>query len=114
MPAALRTQYEDVLARLLAGDGGTKRFAPGETAGMLDSSPRWTGTHDATTLNGNSGSPMVLLRPGPPKVTGLHYGGQWGGERTNWVHVLANCGDAVCSPGGATLRDALAGHGITI
>lgn len=114
VPTSLRTQYGEALARLLGGDGGTKRFAPGETDGMLDTSPRWSAMHDATTINGNSGSPMALLAPGPLSVAGLHYGGAWGGERTNWAHVLANCGEARCVPGNVTLAEGLARHGIAI
>lgn len=114
VPASLRTAYDDVLQRLLDGDAGTKRFAPGRTGGMVDSAPRWSATHDATTINGNSGSPVAQLRSGTLKVTGLHYGGRWGGERTNWAHVLGNCGDGQCFPGNASLRDLLAQHGVTL
>ena len=114
VPERLQTEYDAVLKRLLDGDTGTKRFAPGRTTGMVDGAPGWSATHDATTINGNSGSPMAHIRSGALKVTGLHYGGRWGGERTNWVHVLGNCGDGACFPGGVTLRDALARHGVTL
>lgn len=114
VPTSFRTQYREALARLLGGDGGTKRFAPGETDGMLDTTPRWSAMHDATTINGNSGSPMALLARGPLSVAGLHYGGAWGGERTNWAHVLANCGEARCVPGNVSLAEGLARHGIAI
>jgi hypothetical protein len=114
VPSALRTRYDDVLRRLLEGDAGTKRFAPGRTTGMVQAHPRWSGMHDATTINGNSGSPMAVIRQGALKVSGLHYGGQWGGERTNWAHVLGECGDGLCYPGNVTLRAGLAAHGVTI
>jgi hypothetical protein len=45
-------------------------------------------THDATTLGGNSGSPLLLLQDSLPCV-GLHYGGQLArttDEETNWAH----------------------------
>ena len=114
VPERLRTEHDAVLRRLLDGDAGTKRFAPGRMVGMVEGEPRWTATHDATTINGNSGSPLAQVRHGTLKVSGLHYGGRWGGERTNWVHVLGNCGGGACVPGPVTLRDALARHGITL
>ena len=39
-----------------------------------------------------------LGRPGAQQdvaLTGLHYGGDWGGERTNWAHRLSAAGGAV-------------------
>jgi hypothetical protein len=101
VPNTLKSKYDDVLKRLLEGDGGAKRFAPGIPTEFLgDSGPAaWTVCHDATTINGNSGSPVLLLgRPGAPQevaLTGLHYGGDWGGERTNWAHRLSGTGGAV-------------------
>ena len=80
---------------------------------MVEAIPRWTATHDATTINGNSGSPVAAIRPGALKVTGLHYGGRWSGERTNWAHVLGNCRKGICLPGDVALGDALAAHGVT-
>jgi hypothetical protein len=98
VPTTLKSKYDDVLKRLLEGDGGAKRFAPGVPAAFEGDSV-WTVCHDATTINGNSGSPVLMLgRPGAPQdvvLTGLHYGGDWGGERTNWAHHLAATGNAV-------------------
>ena len=100
VPSTLKSKYDDLLKRLLEGDGGAKRFAPGiPTAFVGDSGPAaWTVCHDATTINGNSGSPVLLLgRPGAQQdvaLTGLHYGGDWGGERTNWAHRLSATGGA--------------------
>ncbi|HEX8514523.1 MAG TPA: trypsin-like peptidase domain-containing protein [Allosphingosinicella sp.] len=112
VPAALRTRYEEVLEQLLAGDGGTKRFAPGETGGMAPDPPGWTGRHDATTLNGNSGSPMLLLKGEAIETVGLHYGGQWAGDRVNWAHMLAKCRDAKFRGDGATFATVLAERGV--
>ncbi len=101
VPSTLKSKYDDLLKRLLEGDGGAKRFAPGiPTAFVGDSGPAaWTVCHDATTINGNSGSPVLLLgRPGAQldvAPTGLHYGGDWGGERTNWAHRLSATGGAM-------------------
>jgi endonuclease G, mitochondrial len=101
VPSTLKSKYDDVLKRLLEGGGGAKRFAPGvPTAFVGDSgSAAWTVCHDATTINGNSGSPVLLLgHPSAPQdvaLTGLHYGGDWGGERTNWAHRLSATGGAM-------------------
>ena len=101
VPSTLKSKYDDVLKRLLEGDGGAKRFAPGVPTEFTGYSgpAAWTVCHDATTINGNSGSPVLLLgRLGAPQevaLTGLHYGGDWGGERTNWAHRLSATGGAV-------------------
>jgi hypothetical protein len=101
VPSTLKSKYDDVLKRLLEGDGGAKRFAPGIPTEFTGDSgaAAWTMCHDATTINGNSGSPVLLLRrPNAPQevaLTGLHYGGDWGGERINWAHRLSAVGDAV-------------------
>lgn len=112
VPAALRTAHEALLEQLLAGDGGTKRFAPGETSGMIADAPRWTGKHDATTLNGNSGSPLLLLGKAEIETVGLHYGGQWTGDRVNWAHMLEKCRDAQFRRDGATFATVLAERGV--
>ncbi|MGP3697581.1 trypsin-like serine peptidase [Rhodobacter sp. NSM] len=86
-PAALGSVSEtDRVLRLLFDKlWGFKRLAPGEvttsTIGVR------TLNHDASTLGGNSGS-LVMGLDSLPCVTGLHYGGSWGGSRTNWAHVL--------------------------
>jgi len=101
VPSTLKSKYDDVLKRLLEGDGGAKRFAPGIPTEFTGDggSASWTVCHDATTINGNSGSPVLLLGgPRAPQeiaLTGLHYGGDWGGERTNWAHRLSAVGGAV-------------------
>ena len=112
VPEELRTRYQEVLTRLLEGDAGTKRFAPGTTTGLVEVGPRWSVMHDATTINGNSGSPMALIRPGQLKVTGVHYGGLWSGERTNWAHVLGRCAEGLCQPGDIAFNAVLARYGI--
>ena len=109
VPQDLQSSYRDVLNRLLEGDGGAKRFAPGLGHGLMtgNGAAPWTATHDATTVNGNSGSPLIILQrsPGtePLRAAGLHYGGQWGGERVNWAHLLALAEDAVGYGGTKTL-----------
>jgi serine protease len=119
VPTKLQSQYEEVLARLLEGDGGAKRFAPGKpvdsdgAAGLAN----WTLMHDATTINGNSGSPVGMLQDGAalPFVTvGLHYGGAWGGDRVNWAHLLGAAGTAVGYGGNITFGQFCAAEGIAL
>jgi hypothetical protein len=118
VPQDLQSIYRDVLNRLLEGDGGAKRFAPGFGRGLMtggDAAP-WTATHDATTVNGNSGSPLIILQRSPgtesPRAAGLHYGGQWGGERINWAHLLTLTEGAVGYGGNKTFADFCQEEGI--
>ncbi|WP_439669204.1 Serine protease [Cupriavidus necator] len=117
VPKQFQSEYEAVIAKLLEGDKGSKRLAPGESAGMLPSdasAATRTTTHDATTINGNSGSPLTVLSgAGKLSAVGLHYGGQWQGNRTNWAHVLGACTGAKVT-GGLDLRTALAQHGVIL
>jgi hypothetical protein len=117
VPTTLKSKYDDVLKKLLEGDGGAKRFAPGLPAAFTgDSGPAaWTVCHDATTINGNSGSPVfVLKRPQDVALTGLHYGGDWGGERTNWAHRLSAVGDAKGHGSGQTFAEFCRAEGIAL
>jgi len=97
-PAALGSVSEtDKVLRLLFNKlWGFKRLAPGlitpPTIG-----PR-TMNHDASTLGGNSGS-LVMGIDSIPSVMGIHYGGNWGGDRANWGHVIANILDEPGLPG---------------
>jgi V8-like Glu-specific endopeptidase len=101
VPNKLKSQYEEVLARLLEGDGGAKRFAPGKPMSTdgINGLADWTILHDATTVGGNSGSPVAMLQnsanPSGIVTVGLHYGGDWGGERSNFAHLLALTGPGV-------------------
>lgn len=90
-PVQVWTEYGKVIRRLLEGDGGAKRLAPGQPmkeprTGLTE----WTATHDATTISGNSGSPLVSFPVAgqKPRAAGLHYGGRSGGDRVNWAHLL--------------------------
>lgn len=97
-PASLGTVSEtDRVLRLLFDKlWGFKRLAPGEiTPSTLGGR---TLNHDASTLGGNSGS-LVMGLDSLPFVTGLHYGGSWGGDRTNWAHVLGAVLDEPGLPG---------------
>jgi len=119
VPMKLQTEYDKVLARLLEGDGGSKRFAPGKPVGSdgVAGIANWTLMHDATTINGNSGSPVGVLQEGaalPFLTVGLHYGGAWGGDRVNWAHLLAAAGDAVGYGGNTTFEQFCKTEGIAL
>jgi hypothetical protein len=99
VPGPIRSKFGEVLRRLLEGDGGVKRFAPGVPVGSdgVPNGAPWTICHDATTIKGNSGSPLMTLISGAGasvNLAGLHYGGDWDGERVNWAHLLSAVGNA--------------------
>lgn len=119
-PEALGTVSETdrVMKLLFAGLWGLKRLAPGHLRPGPVADPvagKRTLAHDASTLGGNSGSVIVGLGS-LPLVTGLHYGGRWGGARTNWGHPLAAVLDepGLAGLGPATLRDLAAAEGIAL
>ncbi|MDG2528487.1 trypsin-like serine peptidase [Caulobacter endophyticus] len=117
VPEQLQIAHGAVLARLLAGDGGSKRLSPGLSQGMLATpggEPSWTGLHDATTLRGNSGSPMAVLGTGALKVRGLHYGGAALEDRVNWCHLLQHCLVAPCLPSSKPLGEILQAEGVEL
>ena len=121
VPDGLQSKFEGVLKRLLEGEGGAKRFAPGVPTGLLrdGGATHWTATHDATTINGNSGSPLFVLGEEPlerrqARAGGLHYGGSWAGERTNWAHLLALTGNAVGYGGTTTFAQFCHREGICL
>ena len=78
------------LNALFGTDYGTKYLSPGSVVrapGVLaGDSEKWTLTHDATTLGGNSGS-CVIGFTDPIGVVGLHFGGAW--LRENYAHAVA-------------------------
>ncbi|MEX0364561.1 MAG: DNA/RNA non-specific endonuclease [Ruegeria sp.] len=101
-----RTQME----RYFQGLYDVKRFAPGFVQ-VADDASRLG--HDATTLGGNSGSPVISLDSG--KVVGLHFAGRFGiGNSAVRVSTLTGllddgaAGDVHPSAGGPT--EAPEGH----
>jgi Trypsin-like peptidase domain len=118
VPASLMSDYEKVIDRLFDGAGGAKRFAPGQCSGFLPADQgkaHWTAEHDASTLGGNSGSPLwARTKEQQVGVAGLHYGGRWSGQRTNWVHVLSRTGQAEGYGGAGTFGDFCTKEGIRL
>lgn len=78
----------DRLAEIYQDEYGVKYLSPGEVeaaVGALAQDPRgWAFSHDATTLGGNSGSPVLELET--KHLCGLHFGG--GPLRQNLAHGL--------------------------
>ena len=114
----VRTQFGEAIRKLLEGDGGEKRFAPGQSM----ASPRtglteWTATYDSTTIGGNSGSPLLmfpLIDAGTPCAAGLHYGGRSLGDRVNWAHLLHYAGSKAGYGQQGTLADFCSKEGISL
>lgn len=80
------------IVQLVFGDSfGIKRWSPGELVtgpGVLpeDANGRVM-THDASTLGGNSGSPVFDLHAAPDLVVGVHYAGRF--REANYFHPTA-------------------------
>jgi hypothetical protein len=95
VPNQIWSEYGGIIRLLLEGEGGLKRLAPGQPLeSARDGLADWTATHDATTINGNSGSPLFKFPIAEgPVVAGLHYGGRSGGDAVNWAHLLHYAAD---------------------
>ena len=72
-------ELEEVLRDLFDARFGYKRCASGEVDAVAGSFPedtaRWTIKHDASTLSGNSGSPIFTFSDEPLSVSALHFSG---------------------------------------
>lgn len=82
-------QVASRLNQLFSADYGTKYLSPGlimQGVGTLNGDTgRCVLTHDATTLGGCSGSPIINFNA-PQSVVGLHFGGSW--LRENYAHGI--------------------------
>jgi S1-C subfamily serine protease len=98
-PGATAGLTTDVFDRVFSGIKAFKRLAPGEILeaageGKVERDPRnWIMTHDASTLGGNSGSPILDLESGLSPLLGIHFGGM--PDRRNWAHAFERLGDAL-------------------
>ncbi|AHC82326.1 S8 family serine peptidase [Pseudomonas putida] len=86
---AIDAQIATRLNELFGADYGTKYLSPGLIMRGVGTLPRDTErsvlTHDATTLGGCSGSPLINFNS-PQGVVGLHFGGSW--LRENYAHGI--------------------------
>lgn len=87
-----RVDWGWVVKTLFGGTFGVKRLAPGmkyrDLGSLADGPERWVFGHDATTLSGSSGSPLLDWTQGGAAV-GLHFAGNT--LETNVAHALAQC-----------------------
>ncbi len=85
---ALGTELEAVVQKLFGAQLGFKRCATGQAVeARIDTviaPPNLVFAHDASTLGGNSGSPVFRLDgPGPLQITGIEFAGR--NRRLNFV-----------------------------
>ena len=88
-----------MLFALIGDKFGVKRFSPGmisakpgvfaAAGGRADS----VFLHDATTLGGSSGSPLMMEGSGGWVTAGLHFAGQFGTR--NFAHFVPSIEDAL-------------------
>jgi V8-like Glu-specific endopeptidase len=106
-------QYGNLLETLFHSTFGYKRLAPGTIIGSTVTTVPWTTAHDATTLGGNSGSPVIRIGR-EMSVSGIHYGGSVRTPRENWTHILGKCLSAVASTDQKTLEEILNANGVKL
>lgn len=103
------TAIWDRFFELFGDDYGVKYVCPGrilnERGTVVGDSAGWAFSHDATTLGGCSGSPVLSLRA-PYGVGGLHFGGEV--LRQNLAHDLATVYAAAGDNAGLIDRTAFA------
>ena len=85
--------WDWVTQTLFGNRFGVKRVAPGiahRPLGQIDDDPQqWIFGHDATTLGGSSGSPVLAWRDADFGGFGLHFAGAT--VDTNFAHAIAKC-----------------------
>jgi hypothetical protein len=100
---------ESLLERIFKSTYGFKRVAPG--AILSDRPSHWTISHDATTLGGNSGSPVVVVGR-ETIVAAVHYGGRSSEARENWAHACSSAMQAPEKNSSQTLQSVLERYGV--
>ena len=82
---------------LFGGRYGVKRLAPGvvhKPLGAFPDDPQiWIFGHDATTLGGSSGSPILAWQANQRGAFGIHFAGA--SVDTNCAHAIAECRDTL-------------------
>lgn len=90
---------------------GRKRLAPGRAIPTPEPVADWTMSHDATTLGGSSGSPVLRVR-NETVAAAIHYSGR--PLVTNWAHVIARTLAAQDACTGRILREILYDHDVSL
>ncbi|TWA66335.1 trypsin-like peptidase [Azospirillum baldaniorum] len=92
-----KVDWQWVAYELMGGRHGVKRVAPGivhKPLGSLEDDPKqWCFGHDATTLGGNSGSPVLAWKESGEPAFGLHFAGAT--IQTNYAHAYGPIHDEV-------------------
>ncbi|MEP2030203.1 MAG: serine protease [Paracoccaceae bacterium] len=82
--------FEQIRARVFGDTFGVKRWSPGilqiGPGSLPEDINNHVMTHDASTLGGNSGSPVLDLVSFGDRAVGLHYGGYF--EDKNYAHPI--------------------------
>ena len=110
---ALGNDPPSLLDELFQTTFGCKRLAPGEVITGPVPTADWTVSHDATTLGGNSGSPVIIIGREFSTVA-LHYGGRSTDPRVNWGHIIGKTLDQTDGKSNKTLREILKNFGVTL
>lgn len=102
VPVEDLTALTSRIVQLIFGDRfGIKRWSPGELVtdvGKIAADVhRRVMTHDASTLGGNSGSPVFDFHSIHDRVVGLHYAGRF--REANYCHPTASIADHLRLPG---------------
>ncbi len=76
--ASLAPAHRQAVQAMFGNLHGVKRLSPGRCLGAVPGASPAPFRHDATTLGGSSGSPVLLLGPDEPVALGLHVAGHPG------------------------------------
>jgi hypothetical protein len=102
-----------LLEQLFKITWGKKRLAPGNTRKPRATDQAWTFAHDATTLNGNSGS-VALVAGREHLAAGIHFGGRRGEPAENWGHIFGHTLRAPDQTSGRSLRECFESLGVQL
>ncbi|WP_428331547.1 trypsin-like serine peptidase [Mucilaginibacter sp.] len=108
-PSEPGTYSNWILNQLFADGYGYKRLSPGIILPPGPAGRAIRFTHDATTMGGNSGSP-VIQATSMLTATGLHYAGSPG--RANFAHALAAIKSITGGPNNKQFSEILGDYGI--
>jgi glutamyl endopeptidase len=93
--------FRGILEQLLGNSFGVKRFSPGVVEMVPGTMPndihKRVLSHDASTLEGNSGGPVLDLTNMPDRAIGLHFGG--GARKRNFALSVPDIQQHLTLPG---------------